>query len=506
MVTMAPRTTVFACCPKDSDPYLVRLVTTGGDSDAPVACLISFIKRFCGADYYKALQDSDEDDLWLEQVAIDSMVGSRDLHIGMAGSERAATIDDEYVLFGVLLCNLNSKTRTIFNQDWFRDRANDLVALFPEVSIPPPVPLYSESQADALAAFGKQWPHTTAHIIRIIIEGHFSGPLKRLQGYVCAQWSTAVVIETGPVSTPENPKNIQVQEANQPGANGRLCREQPLKDTASEVATVLQGPDAADYETPAMQGALQTTKTEDPLLSAPHEPTLPQNSVVQEPRQQYRSDPAVDGPHRDVTPRATLMWVTFDLRTFMFTSMPGQAVFVFPSPQEIDPNWIRLVTRNSDPHTIVAYLLGLIEMVCKADFQRILNAAAKEGLKLEQVRLSRRDIRLDLNGLLTDSEPAPTKDDFHVLLAVLLCILCGPRGIDMNRRWYQTHAKDLVEIFPEVSGEVTVPLWHEAQADAICAFGDKWPCTRAAIRSIILKGTFTGAMQRLQRYASSSWE
>ncbi|XP_075744470.1 uncharacterized protein LOC142803243 [Rhipicephalus microplus] len=186
--------------------------------------------------------------------------------------------------------------------------------------------------------------------------------------------------------------------------------------------------------------------------------------------------------------------------------MPGQAVFVFPSPQDIDPNWIRLVTRNSDPHTIVAYLLGLIEMVGKADFQRILNAAGKEGLKLEQVRLSRRDIRLDLNGLLTDSEPAPTKDDFHVLLAVLLCILSGPRNIDMNRRWYQTRVKDLVEIFPEVSGEVTVPLWHKAQEDAICAFGDRWPCTRAAIRSIILKGTFKGAMQRLQRYASSSWE
>ncbi|XP_075744471.1 uncharacterized protein LOC142803244 [Rhipicephalus microplus] len=504
MVTMAPRTTVFACCPKDSDPYLVRLVTTGGDPEAPVACLISFIKRFCGADYYKALQDSDEDDLWLEQVAIDSMVGSRDLHIGMAGSERAATIDDEYVLFGVLLCNLNSKT--IFNQDWFRDRANDLVALFPEVSIPPPVPLYSESQADALAAFEKQWPHTTAHIIRIIIEGHFSGPLKRLQGYVCAQWSTAVVIETGPVSTPEHPKNIQVQEANQPEATGLLFQEQPLKDTASVVATVPQAPDAAHYEAPAAQSALQTTETKKPFLSAPQEPALPHNFVVQQPRQHYDSDPTIDGPHREVLPIATVVFVNLDLRTFKWTSMPGQAVFVFPSPQDIDPNWIRLVTRNSDPHTIIAYLLGLIERVGNADFQRIVNAAAKEGLKLEQVRLSRRDIRLDLNGLLTDSEPAPTKDDFHVLLAILLCILSGPRGIDMNRRWYQTHVKDLMEIFPEVSAEVTVPLWHKAQADAICAFGDRWPCTRAAIRSIILKRTFTGAMQRLQRYASSSWE
>ncbi|KAH8039415.1 hypothetical protein HPB51_006925 [Rhipicephalus microplus] len=272
---------------------------------------------------------------------------------------------------------------------------------------------------------------------------------------------------------------------------GFFSENKPLKDTASVVATVPQAPDAAHYEAPAAQSALQTTETKKPFLSAPQEPALPHNFVVQQPRQHYDSDPTIDGPHREVLPIATVVFVNLDLRTFKWTSMPGQAVFVFPSPQDIDPNWIRLVTRNSDPHTIIAYLLGLIERVGNADFQRILNAAAKEGLKLEQVRLSRRDIRLDLNGLLTDSEPAPTKDDFHVLLAVLLCILSGPRSIDMNRRWYHTHVKGLVEIFPEVSGEVTVPHWHEAQEDAICAFGDRWPCTRAAIRSIILKGTFT---------------
>ncbi|KAL3197794.1 hypothetical protein MRX96_044724 [Rhipicephalus microplus] len=92
------------------------------------------------------------------QVKIDRMVLSQQPWIRMTGPEPPATMDDVYVLFGVLLCNLHSEAGTIFNRDWFQNRVNDLVQLFPGVSVPPTVPLYSKSQADALSAFGKQWP------------------------------------------------------------------------------------------------------------------------------------------------------------------------------------------------------------------------------------------------------------------------------------------------------------------------------------------------------------
>ncbi|KAL1476603.1 hypothetical protein MTO96_018377 [Rhipicephalus appendiculatus] len=61
------------------------------------------------------------------------------------------------------------------------------------------------------------------------------------------------------------------------------------------------------------------------------------------------------------------------------------------------------------------------------------------------------------------------------------------------------------ELFPDVSGELSLRLYDEALADAICAFAEQWPQTRAAICSIILKGTFKGPMQRLQEYVSASW-
>ncbi|KAL1477232.1 hypothetical protein MTO96_017820 [Rhipicephalus appendiculatus] len=82
------------------------------------------------------------------------MVDRRQLRERMAGSEPVATMHDVYVSFGVLLCNVKSKEGTIFDQDWFRNRVKDLVGLFPAVSERPPVPFYSESQADAISALG----------------------------------------------------------------------------------------------------------------------------------------------------------------------------------------------------------------------------------------------------------------------------------------------------------------------------------------------------------------
>ncbi|KAH8020339.1 hypothetical protein HPB51_000789 [Rhipicephalus microplus] len=76
---------------------------------------------------HKVLEGSDEDGLWLEPVKINRMVLSQQPWIGMTGPEPPATMDDVYVLFGVLLCNLHSEAGTIFNRDWFQNQINDLV-------------------------------------------------------------------------------------------------------------------------------------------------------------------------------------------------------------------------------------------------------------------------------------------------------------------------------------------------------------------------------------------
>ncbi|KAH7984972.1 hypothetical protein HPB51_026890 [Rhipicephalus microplus] len=77
------------------------------------------------------LEGSDEDGLWLEQVKIDRTVLSQQPWIRMTDPEPTSTMDDVYVLFGVLLCNLHSEAGTIFNRDWFQNRVNEFVQLFP---------------------------------------------------------------------------------------------------------------------------------------------------------------------------------------------------------------------------------------------------------------------------------------------------------------------------------------------------------------------------------------
>ncbi|KAL1439434.1 hypothetical protein MTO96_010250 [Rhipicephalus appendiculatus] len=346
---------------------------------------------------------------------MDSAVVRRQLRNVMSGSEPAATMHDVYVLFGVLLCNVKSKQGTSYNSDWFRNRVNDLVALFPGVSKPPPVPLYSESQAEALSALGKKWPHTVAQIVCTIVEGRFRGPMKRLQDYLRAQWRVAEI-----------------------GAE-----PQPLE--------------GATLEPPVPQEAVETPRPLNACWLAHLETTILNTTVVEEPRQEPGFNPVVLEYVRSIA-NATLQISDVDR----------------PMPTAIAS-------------------------------QKVLNSADKNGLVLQPVKLSSLDIRQQLNDLMADLDPAATMDDFNVLLGILLCNLSCRRGSDMNRGWYQSRANDLVRLFPDVSGEVSVRLYDEAQADAICAFAEQWPLTRAAIGSIILKGRFTGSMQRLQQYVSASW-
>ncbi|KAL3204863.1 hypothetical protein MRX96_041144 [Rhipicephalus microplus] len=138
ITTTTPILKVYAFPLREQDfhPNWIRLVTRSGDVDTAAAFLFGFIKLFCRDDYYKVLQGSAEDGLWLEALKIDSL----NLSNVMSGSEPVATMDDVFLLIGVMLCNVNSKE---------------------------------------------------AQIVRTVVEGSFKGPMRRLQGYVCAQWRTS---------------------------------------------------------------------------------------------------------------------------------------------------------------------------------------------------------------------------------------------------------------------------------------------------------------------------
>ncbi|KAH7964610.1 hypothetical protein HPB51_027153 [Rhipicephalus microplus] len=241
ITTTTPILKVYAFPLREQDfhPNWIRLVTRSGDVDTAAAFLLGFIKLFCRDDYYKVLQGSAEDGLWLEALKIDSL----NLSNVMSGSEPVATMDDVFVLIGVMLCNVNSKEGTSY--DWFRNRVDDLVPLFPLVSEPPPVPLYSGPLAEALSTLRKLWPCTIAQIVRTIVEGSFKGPMRRLQGYVCAQWRTA---------------------------KKRRAEPELLESVPSEL--------------PMPQEAEETTPPWNPLSSAQQESPMPNTPVAKKPRQE----------------------------------------------------------------------------------------------------------------------------------------------------------------------------------------------------------------------------
>ncbi|KAH8021070.1 hypothetical protein HPB51_012354 [Rhipicephalus microplus] len=183
---------------------------------------------------HQVLEGSDEDGLWLEPVKIDRMVLSQQPWIRMTEPEPTATMDDVYVLFCVLLCNLHSKAGTIFNRDWFENRVNDLVRLFPGVSVPPAVPLYSESQADAVSAV---WKTVALHHNRDPLHDHRRPfPVEN-----CRDRSDSTS-QRGLILVEFNWLRIQ-------------CNR--LQVTAPMVPAVPQPLDAATDEVPAVQDTLQ---------------------------------------------------------------------------------------------------------------------------------------------------------------------------------------------------------------------------------------------------------
>ncbi|KAL3197401.1 hypothetical protein MRX96_014720 [Rhipicephalus microplus] len=185
------RQTVFVFREEDFDPNCVRLVTRGRDPATAVACLLGFFKLVCEDGYEQVVRASDVDGVWLDEVHVNGEFVRRQLRALCADSEPAATMDDLYVLLSVLLCNLPRARGSNLNHDWFQNRINDLVELFPGVSEPPPVPLYGEEQADAVSKFGEQWPHTRATLCHAMLRSQFEGPMQQVQEYVSVGWRFA---------------------------------------------------------------------------------------------------------------------------------------------------------------------------------------------------------------------------------------------------------------------------------------------------------------------------
>ncbi|KAL1483132.1 hypothetical protein MTO96_002202 [Rhipicephalus appendiculatus] len=128
------RQTVYVFPGQQFDPNCVRLVTRGRDPATAVACLLGFFKLVCEDGYEQVSQWSAPahvDGVWLDEVHVSGAFVRRQLRALNADSEPAATMDDFYVLLGVLLCNLPRARGSNLNRDWFQNRVNDLVELFP---------------------------------------------------------------------------------------------------------------------------------------------------------------------------------------------------------------------------------------------------------------------------------------------------------------------------------------------------------------------------------------
>ncbi|KAL1477176.1 hypothetical protein MTO96_035956 [Rhipicephalus appendiculatus] len=238
------------------------------------------------------------------------MVVSRQLCMRMTGSEPAATMDDVYVLFGVLLCNMNSPGR---------------------------------------------------HHLR-----------------------PGLVQEPGPNE-----------------ATAGVCLRAVAHSRDDRGGTTSLG----EHHIPSIPHYNRLRTPPDPRLfncQRPREPAIPDTPVVQDTRQEPRSNPTVKGQCEDVTSTAATTPQTWDVGTSMPTAIANQKVFVF---LEFDPNWIRLVTRSIDPDTAVTCLLGFVELVCGADFQKVSVSARKDGLVLEQVKLNGAEVRQQFKDLLINFEP-----------------------------------------------------------------------------------------------------
>ncbi|KAH6942323.1 hypothetical protein HPB50_003909 [Hyalomma asiaticum] len=186
------RQTVYVFPPLGQfDPNCVRLVTQGRDPATAVACLLGFFKLVCEAGYEQVVRASDIDGVWLDEVHVSGAFVRRQLRALHADTEPAATMDDFYVLLSVLLCNLPRARGSNLKPDWFQNRINDLVEMFPGVSGPPAVPLYGEEQADAVSRFGEQWPHTRAALCHALLRSRFEGPMEKVQEYVSVGWRFA---------------------------------------------------------------------------------------------------------------------------------------------------------------------------------------------------------------------------------------------------------------------------------------------------------------------------
>ncbi|KAH7942682.1 hypothetical protein HPB51_028629 [Rhipicephalus microplus] len=184
-----------------------------------------------------------------------------------------------------------------------------------------------------------------------------------------------------------------------------------------------------------------------------------------------------------------------------------QTVFVFPREQ-FDPNYVRLVTRGRDPATAVACLLGFFKLVCEDGYKVMLRASCFDGNWLDEVdvgRVSGASVRRQLRALSDDSEPAATMDDFHVLLGVLLRNLACVPGHPLRHYWFLMRVTELLKLFTGVSEPPPVPLYSQAQADAVSNFGQRWPHTRAALCRALLGSQFEGPMWQLQEYVTEGW-
>ncbi|KAM7297591.1 hypothetical protein ISCGN_022742 [Ixodes scapularis] len=105
-----PRQMVYVFPPLGQlEPSCVRLVTDSADASTAVACLLGFFRAVCRDGYRLVLEASEREGVWLVEVPVGPEYLRRKLRsLRPSGGEpdSSPTMDDFYLLLGVMLCNL----------------------------------------------------------------------------------------------------------------------------------------------------------------------------------------------------------------------------------------------------------------------------------------------------------------------------------------------------------------------------------------------------------------
>ncbi|KAH7963385.1 hypothetical protein HPB52_020880 [Rhipicephalus sanguineus] len=518
--------------PREFDPKWIRMVTRSRGlvaSDDAVACLLGFAEFVCGADFEKVRSGAEKDGLWLRDLKV---LIVEPLHDHLPDSEPAATMDDFFVLLGTMLCTL-SRPRSSYTNNGPMKLLQEYVAMswrfagikyvelmlkflvhrYPWVIDHIPDLIFKEDSLEALIEVYQRLGADGPCMKLLNLPEAATAQREFLGLHAAAVYALAVIHD--PRVYRGAPYDRAEADLFAKGFMMHRYIQFPVEADASSVPAETAAQQADDYRLPTWRDLIKLSQLiSQTLIQHCLAHALPIRTWMAGTRGVFDLCSCSAGDWKD----RFLVMIRCERELEILTDLSLYHLRVQAQPaQDVSAEYQArcLGKRKRQGKTYapvivsmrsrglvasddaVACLLGFVEFVCGADFEKVRNGADNDGLWLRELEVL---IVEPLHHHLPGSEPAATMDDVFVLLGTMLCTLSRPRSSYTNNVWFQKWANDLVVPFPNVSELLPVPVYV-----AIAAFGEQWPQTRTVIRSIMLNGRFQGPMKLLQKYVAMSW-